>query len=709
MRIWLTEKPSFAKDLAQALGGQKRNPHLRNCWESYDGRVVAAVGHLLELQMPEDYNPAWAEWNVAQLPIIPPNWLFKYRPIAEKEQVIKGLELSFKGATEIIIATDAGREGEYIAWTILDHLGLMHLPKKRLWSSGANVTAIARAVKTLKDYEEKAKLADAARVRAESDWIEGLNLTRLFSIRHKPANHQGVISLGRVQTATLAIIVRRQSEIDSFVSSRYYDLSIEVNVAGHKVILVHSPKPPLRITNVVDARGIANAINHQPVKLNVEMRSQRHRPPSLFESSSLQIRAYNLWGWPASKTEVIAQSLYDVHKIISYPRTDGIHLEEEQWGDVPIILRHLTTLQGVADVQLRKNGETFVDLLKVFPTSHYIQRGEVFSSKLLAKSGADHHGIIPTVEPANFDILTNEEKQLYLLIVRQFLAQLMVDCEYDQRRVSLTTEGRIFSATGRTITKPGWTRLFGAADRDADSVESEHEQEQITENMPPISNGAVGAVSKSFVIEKQTIAPPHFSEATLIGAMRDLTRVVTDEEALQKVKVARTIGTKSTWPDTIKKLRERQYVTGYSKIIPTNLGVDIITVCQVHVPTLIDVTATAVLELLLCEIEKGERSIDVVRAAVQRRNIVAINTFKAVETIKLRSPGTGGKNNPAKATPRPFKDFPEGSWKLTVPYDDREKVKTIGAKFNGDTKTWHVSKNIDINMLREKGWLAADT
>ena len=708
MRVWLAEKPSFARDLAKALGNPRKNPTLRNCWDSEKGRVVAAVGHLLELQMPEDYNPAWAEWDANHLPILPPDWKFKYRPIPQKEDVVRSLALAFKGATEIIIATDAGREGEYIAWTILDHLNLMHLPKKRLWSSGANVTAIAKAVTLLKNYEEKAMLADAARVRAESDWVEGLNLTRLFTTRHRPADHQGVISIGRVQTATLAIIVRRQNEIDTFVSSRYYELAAEVTVGEHKVVLMHSPQPAQRLLNFTDAQSIAVAIKNKPAKLNVEVKSQRQRPPTLFESSSLQIRAYNLWGWPASKTETLAQSLYDTHRIISYPRTDGIHLETEQWEDVPIIVKHLQELKGVADVQLRKDGEKFVDLLNVFPKDQWMNRGEVFSSELLAKSGADHHGIIPTVEPANFDILTNEEKQLYLLIVRQFLAQLMVDCEYDQRRISWTSEGRTFSATGRTVTKPGWTRLFGAADRDADSQESDGNEEKITDNMPPISNGAEGFVNSSKVVEKQTIAPPHFSEATLIGAMRDLTRVVTDEEDLRKVKVARMIGTKSTWPDTIKKLREREYVTGFSKIIPTNLGVDLIKACEVHVPALIDITATAVLELLLCEIERGERSIDVARAAIQRRNIIAINTFKAVETIKLRSPGIGGKKNPSKAAPKPFQDFPEGSWVLTIPYEQKDQAKAMGARFNGDTKNWHISKNTNINTLREKGWLATD-
>ena len=707
MRVWLAEKPSFARDLAKALGNPVKEPTMRNTWNTNGGRVVAAVGHLVELAEPQDYNPDWKEWDSNKLPIYPENFDFSYRPIAQKEDVLQSMKRAFAGATEIIIATDAGREGEYIAWTILNYLRLDHIPKRRLWSSGANVDAIQKAAAKLKDFEEKALLADAARLRAESDWVEGLNLTRLFTDRYRPDGHKGVISIGRVQTAALAIIVRRQREIDTFVSKRYYDFGVNVTVGEHSVYLKHSPPEDQRITDVVQARQIAQTVNRKPTTMEVATTHNKQRPPQLFESSSLQIRAYNLWGWAATKTETIAQSLYDTHKLISYPRTDGVHLETDQWKDVPTILRHLKNLTGVTDVDLKK-GEKFADLVKLIPDQP-IQRDEVFNTDLLNKSGADHHGIIPTTEGADLSALTDDERKLYLLVVRQFLAQLLPDCEYDQKRISWNANGRVFSTTGRTITEAGWTTLFGKTDTEADNAERDGEDEEIDPNLPPIKNGDTGFVSQADIIERHTIAPPNFSEATLIGAMRDLTRVVKDPSDLAKVKVARMIGTKSTWPETIRKLRDRQYITGKGKITPTNLGIDLIDLCEKHVPDLVNVTSTAILELILLEVEDGKRTYELARAAIQRRNIDAINKFKGVSGVKLRPPGIGGaKNNPsAKQQNRPFQDFPEGSYALDVPYDDKDDAKALGAKFNSETRKWHISKKHDRSDLERRGWLKA--
>ena len=231
MNLWLAEKSSFGKDLAAVLGNPKQVPGIMNCFDTDKGRVVCASGHLVQLAEPQDYDPKYAAWDLSHLPIIPETWRLK--EIEAKHKWLESIRKGAQGATEIIIATDAGREGEYIAWLIVRHLGLSRIPKKRLWSSGANHAAIQKAIEGLLPYTAKFMLAEAAQIRAESDWIEGMNMTRLFTKRFAPEGHQEPISIGRVQTAVLAIIVRRHREIKEFKPREYRELSIRI-LAGHE-------------------------------------------------------------------------------------------------------------------------------------------------------------------------------------------------------------------------------------------------------------------------------------------------------------------------------------------------------------------------------------------------------------------------------------------------------------------------------------------
>ena len=706
MRVWLAEKPSFAKDLGRALGNPKQVPGLPNAWDSDGGRIVAAAGHLIELAEPAQYNPEWKTWSVNHLPIVPERWEFMYRPIAGKENWLVSMKAAMKGVSEIVIATDAGREGEYIAWLILNYLGMDGVPKKRLWSSGANAAAIKKAVDQLLDYSEKEKLAQSARVRAESDWVEGLNLTRLLTERFRPNGLKGPISVGRVQTATLALIVNRQNEIENFKPENYYDLAIDVSADNKRFRLTHSPKDEDRIKDPALARRIVSEVNGKTIVLEVKETEGSEKPPVLFESSSLQIRAYNLWGWSATHTEKISQSLYDTHKLISYPRTDGVHLEDEQWNDVPVILANIGATKGIGSVLVRGK-EHFVDLSQRIPPQP-AKRDDVFSSDKLAKSGADHHGIIPTTEQADLSALSEDEKKLYLLIVRQYLAQLYPNADYKQKRISWTHDERVFSATGRIILRPGWKVLFSQADEEAEADEKEKGEEMIP-NLPDIPDGARGVVTHAAAMQKTTIAPPQYTEGSIIAAMRDISKVVTNAADRRMLQIAKSIGTKSTWGETIKKLRDREYIKGKGKISPTELGIDLVNLCRAHIPTLIDPLTTALLEAMLADVEKGKMHHQKAREIVQGRNVEAIRKALAIEGASLRMPtGTPSSNpdNKKKFESKPFVDFPGGSYALEVPFDDKDMVKSLGAKFNSETRKWHMPKaGTDVAMLKAKGWL----
>lgn len=711
MRVWLAEKSSFGKELAAVLGNPKPVPGIMNCFDTDKGRVVCASGHLVQLAEPEDYDPAYGNWDISHLPIIPEKW--KLKEIESKAKWLDSIRKGVQGATTLVVATDAGREGEYIAYLIFKMLGLGRVPKERLWSSGANQAAIQKAVDSLLPYTTKYMLAEAAQIRAESDWIEGMNLTRLFTKKFAPEGHQEPISIGRVQTAVLAIIVRRGREIKEFKPQEYRELSIKVEVGPHSVTLYHRPGEASRIYDPKVAMDIAHKVNNAVAPVIVETQDGQEKPPTLFESSSLQIRAYNLWGWPAEHTEAVAQALYDERKLISYPRTDGVHLEDDQWADVALILKNISKTPGFEDIPLREK-EHFSALSQKVPGAA-VKRAEVFSSKKLTDSGADHHGIIPTVEKANLAELTPDEKRLYALIVRQYLSQFYPDCLYKQTKMTWTADGVEFAASGRMITSPGWKVLFGANDAAADqaekpdnSVESEEEAVQ----MPPIPNGSAGKGTYPRMITKVTRAPKQFTEGSIIAAMRDLSSLAKDDKTRALLKKASSIGTKSTWGETVKKLRERLYiVSSKGKLSATALGDDLIRFCETHVPKIVSVETTAVLEHMLMEVEQSKMTPDKAKLYLQTRNVEAIKQCLAVEADRLRPPEGGAtKNrNVKRPPPKPFSDHPGGSIVVDIPFDapaEREAAKAMGARFNGETKKWHLPKQGNNEAeARRRGWM----
>lgn len=708
MRVWLAEKSSFGKDLAEALGNPKPVAGIMNCFDTDRGRVVCASGHLIELAKPEDYDPKYAQWDIADLPIIPGEWRLK--EIENKKKWLDSIRKGMIGATELVIATDAGREGEYIAWLIINHIGVKHLPKMRLWTSGANQAAITKAVSSLLPYADKYMLAESAQIRAESDWIEGMNLSRLFTKRFAPPGHQEPISIGRVQTATLAIIVRRHREIKEFKPREYRELSIQVSAGIHSVTLFHRPPEGERLYDGVKAMEMSRRVNNLSAPVIVSSDERTERPPTLFESSSLQIRAYNLWGWPAERTESIAQALYEEHKLISYPRTDGVHLADEQWHDVKQTLANIADTDGFACISLRDTAK-FVELSKNVPNSP-VKRNSVFSSVLLEKSGADHHGIVPTVEKADLSKLNADEQRLYALIVRQYLAQFLPDCEYQQRRMSWTADGIEFVGHGRFIKSLGWRVLFSQIDDAATRIEqNDNEVEDENQNLPNIENGAMGTGSYPKVISKVTRAPRQYTEGSIIAVMRNLSTLAKDEQTKKILQSASSIGTKSTWGETIKKLKERLYIiSSRGKLSPTSLGEDIITFCDSNVPKLVSIETTAALEQMLMDVERGKTDPDQARLYLQTRNIHAIKLCLAAADTTLRAPEGGAKRAPGtKKTFAAYKDFPQGSWAVDIAHDaqaHREEVKAMGGRFNGETKKWHIPKDrASEGDLRQRGWL----
>lgn len=706
MRVWLAEKSSVARDLAKVLGNPRSIPGIRHGMDTDNGRVLYAAGHLVSIAAPEAYDPKYAEWKVEDLPLFPAP--FRLQVLEEKEEWFRCIEKGLVGATEVVIATDAGREGEYIAWLILEKIGFKGR-RLRMWSSGANEASLRKAIQTLLPYSEKEYLAVAAQVRAESDWVEGINLTRIFSKKFMPKGHQHPISAGRVQTAALSLIVTRAREIENFKPSQYYELEAQVVIEGrHQLKMTYAPPESARILTREDADKMAERARGQSGPVVVKRQEMKQKPPSLFESSALQIKANALWGWSGERTETVAQALYEKHKLISYPRTSGIHLEDNQVNEVGQTLANIRGLLIEEPVSSRdgKNQQFFIDPSRHVP-ENAIVRKDVFSSKLLQQSGADHHGIIPTIEKANLAELSEDEKKLYLLIVRQFLAQFHADHVYEQTSISWTAGGITFSASGRRSVSPGWTVLFGNPNEAEDDKEEEQDGKQ---PLPEILNGSAAQALKVYPAQKVTRAPKWFTEGTIVAAMKNLATVVKDPQAQEILKHAGTIGTQSTWGATIKKLKEREYVfVKKGQLVPSTLGRSLVAFCEENVPQLVNPVTTAQLEMMLHQIEQKLMDPTAAKRVLQSRNLEAIRKCIALPDRPLESMevSKGKSQAPAAARkPMPFRPPDGGFVELEVPFDQKDECKQMGGCYNGETKKWCMPLAIaDMEILKAKGWI----
>ncbi len=431
--VILAEKPSQAMDIGKVIGIKGRGDgflELVNGWY-----ITWAIGHLLELAEPQDYNEAWGgRWSWTQLPMIPEQWKYQVnRKTSKQLTVIKGL---LKKATHVIIATDAGREGELIAREVLEHSKYKG-KISRFWTSSLVASDIRRALDNLKKGEETYPLYEAALARSHSDWMLGLTGTRGASLA---ANVRGdYFPLGRVKTPTLALVVRRCLAVKNFAAKTYYELEAVVRTKkGATLKMLHAPDEEHRITKKDDAESLKKrALGHQG-PLRVEKRAETEAPPLPYSLPALQKDANRILGFSAKNTLKVAQALYE-KKAATYPRTDCQFLAESQVAEVPAVLDVGAKRFPAAVSALRKAG--------------IVTRKSTFNDAKLV----DHHGIIPTM--LHVAELEGAEEQLYALICQRYLQTLGPDCKFTSTRITMDANGVPFKATGRVINDPGWQAL----------------------------------------------------------------------------------------------------------------------------------------------------------------------------------------------------------------------------------------------------------
>jgi DNA topoisomerase-3 len=586
MRLFLCEKPSQARDIARVLDAHvKANGYL-----SGSGVIVTwCFGHLLEMVSPDGYDEQFKRWNLQSLPIIPRDWRVVVRREASKQfSAIQKLLSKLTSTDEVVIATDADREGETIGREVLERCGWKGATA-RLWLSALDDASIRKALSDLLPGESTKPLYWAGLGRARADWLVGMNLTRAFTLIGCPDGHNGVLSVGRVQTPTLRLLVDRDRLIEAFVPAPYWD--VRVIFATH-ALHTFSAKwlvPDLvadnegRCVNEEAARLLSQRINGtQATVKEVVTKRQREAPPLPFDLGSLQQEADRRYGMGAQQVLDIAQALYETHKAISYPRSDCPYLPQSMLAEAEAVMHALTRTDSsfapvIAQAQLTLRSKAWND------------------TKISA-----HHAIIPTTSPFNADRLSKDESMLYDLIRRRYVAQFFPAHEYDRTIVTLIAGDDRFQASGRAILEPGWRSLFEfRVEEDISNGKGEDAQA-----LPALVKDEQCLARNAEVEAKQTRPPARYTEGTLIGAMKQVAKLVTDPKLKQILKETSGLGTEATRAGIIQTLLKRGFARKQKKyLISTETGRALIDALPEPVK---DPAITALWEQALDEIARGQ-------------------------------------------------------------------------------------------------------
>lgn len=526
----LAEKPSVARDIARVLGCSKK---LNGAIEGNRYVVTWALGHLVTLADPEEYDKKYKEWKLEDLPMMPKKMeLVVIKQTAKQYHAVK-TQLYRKDVNEIIIATDAGREGELVARWILEKSGCRK-PIKRLWISSVTDKAIKAGFSSLKDGREYDTLYSVAWARAEADWLVGINATRALTCKY---NAQ--LSCGRVQTPTLAMIEKREEEIRSFKPETYYGINLMAE--GIRFTWQDKKSGSARSFSKERIETLKQKMQGAPLFIKeVEKKAKKTYAPALYDLTELQRDANKKFGFSAKETLNIMQRLYENHKILTYPRTDSRYLSSDVIGTLKERLKACAVgpykkMAGSLSMKPVKANKSFVDDKKV----------------------SDHHAIIPTEQFVQLEHLTNEERKIYDLVVRRFLAVLYPPFEYEQTTVKAGCEEEEFLAKGKIVLKEGWKEAYEGSWSDEEDEEQKGESALREQKLPNLEKGMQFSNNIRIEIITGTTRPPaHFNEATLLSAMENPVRYMESRDAKTVKTLGETggLGTVATRADIIDKL-----------------------------------------------------------------------------------------------------------------------------------------------------------
>ena len=563
MKVCIAEKPSVAREIAEVLGATKK---MNGYIEGNGYQVTWTFGHLCTLKEPNDYSENWKRWSLASLPMIPPRFGTKLISNPTYEQQFKTIEELMQNAEMVINCGDAGQEGELIQRWVMQKAGCK-CPVYRLWISSLTEEAIREGFQHLKEQSDFTKLYEAGLSRAIGDWLLGMNATRLYTLRY--GQNRQVLSIGRVQTPTLALIVNRQAEIDNFKPEPYWELK---TVYRNTTFSVTKGK----FTKKEEGEAFLEIVRQKEFTVtDISEKKGKEYAPRLFDLTSLQVECNKKFAFTADDTLKLIQSLYE-KKVTTYPRVDTTFLSDDIYPKVP------NTLNGLVD---------YIDLTASLLKAKIRKDKRVFDNSKVT----DHHAIIPTGVPARN--LTDNERKVYDLVVRRFIAAFYPDCEISTTTVLGKVDKVDFKVTGKQILKPGWRVVFGAEQKDSDAEPSDEEGV-----LPDFIKGESGP-HKPTLGEKWTQPPKPYTEATLLRAMETAGKLVDNDELRDALK-ENGIGRPSTRAAIIETLFKRNYIRKERKnLFPTATGVELIDTIQEEL--LKSAELTGLWEKKLRQIERG--------------------------------------------------------------------------------------------------------
>jgi DNA topoisomerase-3 len=581
----VAEKPSVGRDIAAALPGTFKASQDKTHLVGDDYVITWTVGHLVGLADPEEYDPKLKKWRYADLPIVPSK--FKLVPNdAKAEKQLKAIHRLMRSddIDVIVNACDAGREGELIfAYTY--ETSKSKKPVKRLWLSSMTRRAIQEAFQRLRDGDEMKDLEAAARARSEADWIVGMNATRAATIRLRSA-FDGAVSLGRVQTPTLALVVRRELEIRAFVPEPYW--LVEARFGAEKGDYSGRYMGGRRLKEAAEAEKIVAETRDKPGTITkLEKKEEREQPNLLYDLTTLQRHANTLFGFSARRTLSAAQALYERHKAITYPRTNSKFLS----GDLVPEIKPTAEMVG-QNAPYRKGAE-YVMSLESLPLQRVVNDARV----------TDHHAIIPTRSEHALDKMSEDERRVYDLVAKRFLAIFHPDAVFERTRVETTVEEHIFRTSGRLLIEAGWRGVYGEEIQSRDGAEDDTGGEQM---LPELRQGEGVKTLNVESLRKETQPPRRYTEASLLGAMEGAGKEITDDEMREAMKES-GIGTPATRAAIIERLISVGYIEREGRALQaTEKGVKVIELLGEHVITSAELTGDW--ERRLNKIEHGEES-----------------------------------------------------------------------------------------------------
>lgn len=664
-RLFLCEKPSQARDIGKVLGATRKAD---GCLHGEGVVVTWAFGHLLEQAPPEAYDPEFKRWSLETLPIRPAQWKNAVRKDAAKQfKVIQGL---LKQCGEVVVSTDADREGETIGREILDACAYRGRVS-RLWLSALDDASIRKALGDIRPGEATWPLYQAGLGRSRADWLVGMNLTRAFTVLARQQGHDGVLSIGRVQTPTLALIVRRDQEIASFVPKPFWDVLANFQARGGAFQAKWLPSSDAWLdeegrcidqhaAQAVAARGQGG----QATVVVVDTFRKREAQPLVMDLGTLQQECSKRYGFGAQQVLDSAQSLYEIHKATTYPRTDCRYLPTSMESEVNTVVTALLHSDHTLNPIIERLDQNL--------------RSRVWNdSKITA-----HHGIIPTTAPYKIDRMSDDEFRVYDLIRRHYLAQFLPQHEYDQTDVKLDLAGDTFVASGRQVSVEGWKVLFSRGKDNGQYDDEGGQQTSEAQALPVLRQGEQCSILDIGVKDRQTQPPKPFAEGTLISAMKNAARFVTDERLKARLRESAGIGTEATRAGIIEMLLKRGFVRKKGRtIVSTPVGQGLIAALP---PQISSPGMTALWEQALDQVAEGSMSLEdfMARQSVLLDKLIGI----ALRQPLLSIPEAASEYCPKCQSKMRKRQSSKGPFWSCSRYPDCDGTKPIGNKKTSSRK-----------------------